>query len=420
MPLRLLIILLLLLAVSLGAANNPNTPQTQHLPSDNITLEAADRTMLWHLAHLVRLCTREVDGLLEARVVPQPNLRIVAVTDPNDDLEYGRNELPLLVNAPTEAVAWRLLRRLIDRRCRMMVNGRRRAPEPATIAVVAAALTNRIIMDGKGMHGVYRQDFRIPRLQFAQGHFPQIKTLLSQPVPPESTLLFRIYLVHCDLLVYSLEKGTRDFPALLTKCWEGELLGMLRPEAALLAALGAAAMRTGENLQGWYERNALEFSGRGVRSNDFQAINEALQALMVVPVLDADASNGIRVIPLKQVPELLKDYRLDNRAISNIIQRLMRLKLDAPPLLHAPLDDFIAAVYAIRHGNNSEFQERYRQAEASLKAAGERQERIERLLDEASGPAASADQLRRAGWDAVIRHAEFLRAPLVKHLQVQP
>lgn len=404
--LGLLIVLLIAWAKPACAFDAPES--SQHLPDDNVTIRARDELTVWNYTLLVRLCSREVDSILGVRNPPQPRLELLVGIDD----EPGRDIMAVAPQASSEEVTLELLRRLIVRRARMMASAKRRSADPATARVLAAALCNRIVYGGKGIRGIFVQDYRIPQRQFASGEFPRIDWLLTHEIPPASPMLFRLYAVHCDLFIQCLETATRDFPKLITASWKAEMNQDTPPGAALAAALGQAAFRTGENLQGWYERNALIQCRRGLRANAPEDIEEQLARLLVLPVLDADVSSGIREVHIEQVPKVLKDYRFDAGAIANLQNRLMQLKLSAPPLLHPAIDKYIIAVDAFRRQEYDSFRKSFAEAKTEFTRGRARHERVQQLLGDAGATGLPADQIRQGVWAEVLRHAEALREPI--------
>ena len=95
---------------------------------------------------------------------------------------------------------------------------------------LAAAICNRVFYDGKGIRTFYSPDFRIARSQFMAGHFPRIDLLLSQPLPPADNPLFRLYLMHCDLLASALENQP-DANVFFRKLFELENFGRSSSDA---------------------------------------------------------------------------------------------------------------------------------------------------------------------------------------------
>ncbi len=395
----------MLLLLAHGA--EPEGEARQVLGAENAAIHAPTSTELWNVTTLFQLCSREVDGLLKTPLPPPVRLEVFVLHRP---VQPGDERLDRIVVDGTGSIdelTLRLFRGLVARRAAFLLKRRRMRPTPA-MEFLAVALTQRMLYAGKGARGIYLPDFRVPRRQFAAGVYPRVERLVEHPVATTSPVLFRLYLVHCDLLLNCLENATRNLPGLLTTWWGLELVDGNRCMDALQEALGEGAFREGETMQQWYERQARERASSGRFRNDAETIAEELKELSAIPVLDADSSMGVRLIPMEQLPELLESYKLDNRALTTLMNRLLYLKRTSPPLLATALDDYMAALGAIQAGKAGEFRRRLAAAKTGFAAAQQRQRQVEELLDRVEKRDGGVDYERNALWEAVLRHSAEL------------
>ena len=315
----------------------------QYLVAENAVVHAQVSTELWNVTTLFQLCSREVDGCLKVTVTPTARLEVFVLHRPVQPGDERTDRIVVDGTGSMDELTLRLFRGLVARRAAFLLKRRRVRPTPA-MEFLAVALTQRMLYAGKGARGIYLPDFRVPRRQFAAGVFPRVDRLVEHPVATSSPVLFRLYLVHCDLLLNCLENATRNLPELLAQWWRLEMEGGRSSTAALQEALGEGAFRGGETMQQWYERQARERASSGRFRNDAETIAAELKELSSIPVLDADASAGVRLIPLERLPELLESYKLDNQALTTLQNRLLYLKRTSPPLLADAIDEYMVAL----------------------------------------------------------------------------
>ena len=384
---------------------------TQVLPAENVEMLSLDREVFWRLSLMVRAAFRESDQLMGTKGVPKRRLSVMVMAREFGENEYRGSDIPVHIEDDVHETVWRLCRGMLERRAAEIAGGSRKS-RARSIDVLAAALTNRIVYDGKGGNGAYRQDYRIPDAQFKDGSFPDLETLLAQPVPPVHPLLFRIYLVHCDLLVQCLEDTSGNFPAFLERWFTIQDNEKLSPFQALQATLPPGIFRTGETLQAWYERSAMERASKGLFRNTPEEIAARLKELTSIPVLDASSSGGVRMIPLRKVPKLLKDYREDGSALTELQRKLLHLKIVSPVLMRDALDAYVSAVDALRNGNKKEFNRQLDRGEKLMATSMKQMKVVEAMLDEAESGDERKNYFRNSAWREIMDKAEVWRAPL--------
>ena len=174
----------------------------------------------------------------------------------------------------------------------------------------------------------------------------------------------------------------------------------------------ALGLQSGSSaLQLWFEAAAPSIVNAAHVTLTGQECEEALKKLLTISVLDASASSGIRVVPLRDVPQLLPDYRLDSNTLAALQSRLTALQLEAPPLLRDALRGFQQAVDTLVHGGGKRaFQRQYDEAWEAFRLARERDGRAQALLQEVPDNSEAAQRLR--DWEATRDFLERLRNPV--------
>jgi len=327
-----------------------------------------------NLSQAADLFAREIDRTLHFSGIPQTRLQLTILRpdelapDPDSDLCF-----PFATSSVE--ISYGLIREMILRRIRENFSGS--SVDIPSADWLAAAVCNRVFYDGKGIRTFYSPDFRVARSQFMAGHFPRIDRLLSQPLPPTDSALFRLYLLHCDLLTRTLENQP-EAELFLRKLFDLERYGRSTVEA--FEFLLRPTWPADENLQSWYEKRVLAESGRGWQLNEADNTLSELQDLLNIPVLEAGGRNAVKRMPLEKIPKLLEDYKLNALAISMMQNRILLLAKNAPLLLRPPLQQFSEALASLQAGKNSRFRKQFRQARKEFNAAAKRQEQIAELL----------------------------------------
>jgi hypothetical protein len=328
------------------------------------------------LSQVAELFAREIDRTLHFSGIPQTRLQLT-ILRPDEQTPDADSDLCFPYTASSIEISYGLIRKMILRRTREQFSGS--GIDIPSADWLAAAICNRVFYDGKGIRTFYSPDFRLARSQFLNGHFPRIDLLLSQPVPPADNPLFRLYLLHCDLLASALENQL-EANVFLQKLFDLERYGRSTVESFefLLRPSWPAA----ETLQGWYEKQVLAESGRGWQLNEADNTLEELEDLLNIPVLEAGGRTAVKRLPLEKIPKLLEDYKLNALALNLMQRRIALLAKNAPLLLRPPLRQFSEALTALQTGKNSRFRKEFRQARKEFDEAMKRQKRIAQLLDQ--------------------------------------
>ena len=381
----------------------------QYLPNEKLDVFGKVETDVINLTLLTRLCAHEVDTLFGDQRQPEHRLNFFAMDISFSESDFKSWDVPLRTADPLEVSVVKILRGLLLRQLRERLGLRKIAPPPS-IQFLAAALANRIVHDGKGTTGRYRKDYRIPRRQLATGHCPDLTQLLTEVPPSQSRLLFRIYLVHSDLLLNCLEhEYGRKFPQFLRDWWRLECQEQLGTAEALARVLGIPP----KQLQQWYAGQVTTVLVRGGAPGEVsEDVIEQLQKLLTISVMDLGGTETVRSVHLEDLPKLLKNRPPDVSTLGDVQSDLMQLKFSASPIFHEALDQYIAAVDALRQNDVKLFRKRYRLAKKTFEQAVKLQVTASTLLDEAEYALSPVDRLRTAAWDTILEHRKRLRKPM--------
>ena len=211
-------------------AGHPDSSMTiarlqQQIPELNIIVHAMDESEVWRTIQITRRCAREIDRMLHYNVFPRQTLHLMVMESEFDGAHFAIDEAPLAKAEEDDVRAMRIMTALLRRHAQERTGASsRKLRKCIANNFVAAAICNRLFYDGKGAGGLYMPDYRMPRLQFSRGHFPSCEMLLENAVPPRPYILFKLYAVHCDVLLRCAEE-TLSAEVFLPRIWMEELIG---------------------------------------------------------------------------------------------------------------------------------------------------------------------------------------------------
>jgi len=285
--------------------------------------------------------------------------------------------LDFAAEAPIEVVTHELLSALLRRQ--VTDPAAARPPRLPATGWLAAALTNRVLFGQRERYGRVMPDFEPARFAFQRGAYPDIQRLLESPVPPEQTIPYRLYALHCDLLALCVCAST-DLEA-LSRLLALDASGRAPVEA--LAFVLAGSLAGGETLQSWYQRSAEDVSRRGRRPSDTESVAMRFEALASVPVV-APGEHDFRGRrqPLEEVPGSLAALADDAEARHRLLREFFELVKDAPMLLQQPLAQYADACQALGTSRQRSVRSAMRKARAGVDAALARQRLLDAWLDE--------------------------------------
>ena len=397
-----LLLLSLLLATLPAFAQEEGT--MQKLPGDNAEIYALNQEDLWQLLSLVRLSLRETDAIFRRDTAPKRSLQFLGLRRDFQEKEFRGGDTPVPLAESTPRQLLRIFRATLWRRMRENIpTGTTDAAPPPFLNLLAAGMTGRTLYGGIARRGFYQRDFRIPRYQFRQRHFPSLAQLLEMPVPSDHSALLRLYLLHANLFLDILQESVPDIPSFL-ETWRSRMeQGRLTSLQALAAALPISG-----NPQEWYEQRALTTAqDQPQRQNGLDTLREELEDILTVSLLSANPSDGLIRVHLEQIPQRLQDYRLDDQALATLQTRLLRLQRSAPLLLQPTIGKYLAALDAFRNRDFRTFREALQQARIQWETDAKRQRRAEELLQADDGTPLQNDALWQDWNDAWERIQPF-------------
>ncbi|MFA6929667.1 MAG: hypothetical protein WCT05_05020 [Lentisphaeria bacterium] len=367
------ILLTLLICRPLQAAYGAIFSET--LDDLNLRIRTASLQDTKNLGQAAELFAREIDRCLQFSGSSEKLLQLT-ILRPQEKRLPDENELCFSFETSSLEISYGLINALLLRR--IQENNPEAGEKIPSAAWITAAICNRIFFNGKGIKTFYSPDFRTAREQFLAGHFPRLELLLIHPVPPGNDPLFRLYLLHCDLLASVLENQQTADP-FFHKLFALESYGRTPSEAFefLLRPQWSAQ----ETLQGWYEKKVLAESGRGWQLNEADNVLAQLQDLLNISVIQAGETSAIKRMPLRDIPKLLENYKLNPLALSIMQNKILKLAKKAPLLLRNPLYQFNAALVSLQDGKTSRFKKQFRQASKTFDDALDRQNKIAELLN---------------------------------------
>jgi hypothetical protein len=366
---------LLLLGVA-GWSTQAAEPQALIEARLRITCKGEQTTKTWQRFALA--CVAAVDEFAGRALEPPRMLRIhfadsgasVGVVAEPLSLSFGPDDT-------MERVTHRLLRALLQRR--FMAAEDANPPLMPSAEWLAAALTNRVLFGNRERDGRFAPDYEPARFAFQRGIYPEVERLLEHPVPPEATVLYRLYALHCDLLALCVLEAAG--PDAGQRLLELDARGRTPPEA--LRFVLQEVLAPGETLQSWYARAAADGSRQGRRVSDTDSTAERFEALVTVTVAaPADIGSRGNRVPLEDVPQRLAALPLENGAIGRLQHDLFELLKDAPYLLQKPISLYSEACDELAAGRTRAARNALRAARKQFGQALARQRLLDAYLDE--------------------------------------
>lgn len=374
-----------------------------------VTCQSEQTAKAWQ--HFATACVADTDEFVGRSAEPPKVLRIrfgdaaTAKASEPLSLSFGPDD-------SMEVVTHRLLRALLQRR--FMAPGDDNPPVMPSVDWLAAALTNRILFGNRERHGRFLPDYEPARFAFQRGMFPDVRRLVEHPVPPEATVLYRLYALHCDLLALCLlESAGLDAAQRLL-----QLDARGRPPLEALSFVLKDAMAPAETLQSWYCRTATDCSRRGRRYSGTESTAERFEALVTVPVaVPGDLnSRGNRVL-LDEMPEKLEAMGQDKEAVGKLQHDLFELLKDAPFSFQKPIGLYSDACDDLAAGRLRAARAGMRRARREFEQTQAWQRRLDAYLDEQERHYVPAERRFALPLNVVARYAKAERelAPELQH-----
>lgn len=368
------VLMLWLPVLGLSASDVPVHPVP--VRDHSIEILASSEEEAFGLKPFFRRCSEEVDAFLR----PASSVDRTVVFSVGYEALAGEEPVDAAL-APDESMhslVHRTVRVLLARRALRF--GSNLGPESLALDWMAAALTNRIVYTSRP-GSLSRPDFGVPRAAFLRGRFPGVGNLLGHSVSPENFLAYRIYAVHCQLLAKMLDgfsPGTGE--SCLLRVLELQARG--HPPVEAVTMVLQEFSEADQDLQDWYETNALRAGTGGGRPCSADEIAERLCKLESIQVVHS-GRGGLTAerIGFDQLPEWLESYELDTASARRKERQFYELMKDSPFLLREPILDYVAAFQILARGKDRQFLRRLRDAREHFESACVRQNKVAAYLE---------------------------------------
>ena len=387
---KALVIGLLLLASQLPAASY----YTEVLQSGRIRVKATTEQRCRAVGFFVSRCSERVDRLLGITGQPSKSLTVIEAMAEDEAEEKEKNSIYRVRFRPdmnNVEVVYSLFYALVMRRelelpkeqessediSALFSMGKRETP---TASWIAAGLSHRVLMEEMGGVGLMSKDYEIARNQYSLRDFPDIDMLLGGGIDIEFKPLFELYMLHCDLLLLSLETLRGSQLDLLRRLLEGE-----RSKLDPLAVFDDVFRKyypDGKGRQEFYEHRVSIVSRQRHRGGGTEMIAERVAELVTVPFVGGGGPGALKRVDLVDMPQILEDYKADTRAFLKLEQRFKDLRVDAPYWLKPPLDLYVDALQLLREGKMRRFKNEFKKAQEAFQKALGKQRKLEAYLDE--------------------------------------
>lgn len=227
-------------------------------------------------------------------------------------------------------------------------------------------------------------DYAPVRDALASGSPPRLAMLVNHPVPPQNSVLFPLYSLHCRALLDVLTaegKGRRSALRRILRLVAGR-----RPPAdalaGVLAELGAAGRTAAEVFRDSAQR-VCRVSRTRASSRE---LVDRLARIETLNVALANAEGGVdrRNLTLLQAVEVVEDDAVLDRLAARFERRLNDVLRDAVWPLDECLIEYGKAVNRLRRGDRDAFRREMRAVENRLREILEQEQAVGARLDRAS------------------------------------
>lgn len=395
---KFLALTVLIVALSSVAATSAGTPDRETLTDRFRRIRiSAPPGEVTSLARLTRNCLNEFE-----RHVPGPQAKggLPWLHIQLGMAEKDRRLTPTsytVTLAPEEGLTMAvdsIMRGLIARHCgHSLPDDEDDASDP--FAWIAAGLGYRVRYTDTGLDAAGNPRYTILEERIRDGELPAVEVLLRSAVPPREELLYRIYALHCRLLLDILadkEEGERARPPVARLL---QLLVHGRPAVDALRYLASSSMKDHETLSEWVHRQAVACirSGREPASPAWlaQSLAEAEVVTLVLPGQDGNAQR--REVPISELGDVLESRESRRSLASQLEADFNRLIRIAPPLLREALMDYAKTFDLLRHGRRRRYARAVSKAEDAAWAALRRYQELVRYLHDVEQQSAEFEQM---------------------------
>lgn len=380
----------LLMAAGLSAASY----YTEVLQAGRVRVKATTELRCRAVGFFVSRCSDRVDRMLGITGQPSKTLTVIESLGMDDEEESEKNSIYRVRFRPemnNVEVVHSLVYALIMRRELEMPKemegvgeipspSRRAKRETPTANWLAAGLTHRILVEEMGGVGLMSKDYEVVRNQYSLREFPSVDMLLGGGIDVDFRPLFELYMLHCDLLLLSLETLRGSQTDLFRQLLQGERVG--REPLMVFDETFGKYYADGTGRQELYERRVAMVSRQRHRGGGTEMIAERVEELETVPMVGGSGPEILKRVRLEDMPKVLEDYKADTRAFLKLEQRFKDLQTDAPYWLQHPLGQYVEALQLLRDGKMHRFKREFKKAREAFQSALVKQRKLDGYLDE--------------------------------------
>lgn len=227
----------------------------------------------------------------------------------------------------------------------------------------------------------YPPDYGPARTLLAARDAPNVDRLVKAPVPPSAALAYRLYSLHCHLLVNTIRNSKADNgPGFSTYL---NMIAQDRDALEALTFLVRPSFLDGEDLQSWYQRRASRLARRGRYRASIAEVRRRWKNLRTVRLRAPGPGGAVvqQTVPLENLAAVVKEGRITKDGLTSLQRQFFELNRDAPPLVQPALLQYVSALRRLSQGKLFFYRENVRAADEAFAERAARQERVENYLD---------------------------------------
>ncbi len=348
---------------------------TESIHNTRIRVTTEDRSLSKALVRYVDRCSDSVDMVLECRTSPpKRNVFIVAGTcaeEKQRELEYRFDESTDMLGLTAG-----VMRVLVKRRSRELFG---KYGTERSLDFISAALAYNFMMRMRTEGNIVDYDYQPALHQFTEGFFPEGMSLFTRPVSPDMPWLYRLYAMHCSLMIRCLRTLNGN---MVRSMLEADAKADNEDGNAVIALFFEKFPRR-EMFQSWYEGLVVNIAHNDRSGNIKFDLDEKVRELETVSVVEAGgAVAGLRAVKIDDSSQSIEVLRGDKVVLYKRQNDFLRLRNSAPVLLRPALEMYARAMGYLAADDVRAFKKELKKARKNYRKASERQKRLEEKLDD--------------------------------------
>jgi hypothetical protein len=343
------------------------------------------------LRELAERASRELQDTLKRQFNPGMPVLEILVRGKDDTYTAGADALVLTMETPGSEAVHALVLRLLRR----LEPNWQNAARQGRLDWLAAAVTRATLDGNRPVRQARHTDLAAAAIAVNTNPAFNLKNLVDLPIPPQQPLAYRVYALHCRLLITVLntppaenDSERNGVAALLQALGNGEETGAALKEAT-------AAMRNeNESVNDWYRRETAnrDFAPAGLMTAE--ETRQRLDAVRMLPVAMPGERGKIQVVrvPLSEAPAALAGQAYDRRALAAKCGEILAIFLNSPLLIRPAINLYLQAFQQVQYGaSNATFRRQLEQADKAFASALAKQLAVEKYLDQVNQAAGLAN-----------------------------